>query len=533
MQFTTSTIDFGSVQARTLATQILWLKSSPNSFPVNIRSVSVLSNAKVFSVVLPMETLLKPNDSIAVEVRFSSIQNIEYRTSAFVHVECTSSGAEYSLPLTFRAACFYPDTVYKFTQNLIGGALFQSLKSYLQNQAVLSYYDARNAFFSQLDNRSGEVECVYTGRKIKTTGIPDPNQFNCEHSWPQSKGSDVEPAKTDIFHLYPAWETANTKRSNYAFGKVTRNITWQDGGSKLGQADGSSDIIFEPRDQHKGNIARSMFYYATRYGNRKGANDSQGFLTSMESTLRLWNVLDTVDAAERNRNEGIAKIQLRRNPYIDHPEFADRIYNIGNQPDFPQYPQPIVSDSIITFGKENQLAFYVHNTGNEAAVIQTVEFKNATGDIFSLVQFDTTIAPDSRAKVVIHSTQAMGNATARVRFTSGIPSANVLLQTYNSTSVSDISVASSEFRLEQNIPNPTSETTIIRFHVPEYLTNSTKLKFYSIEGMELFDATNNILWNHGEGTLSLTQQHPILPKYTIYRLITPGYSATKIMIDAR
>ncbi len=534
IQLVESTVDFGSIQARMAATKTLWLKIPSASTPVKIHSVLIIGSSKAFTVALPMQqTLLQPNDSIALEVQFVSNHNITFAASAFVHVECQSSGAMYSLPITLQGSCYYPDTVYKFTENLSGGTLFQSLKEYLQNQAVLSYSNARNAFFSQLDNRNGEVECVYTGRKIKTSGIPDPNEFNCEHTWPQSKGSDVEPARTDIYHLYPSWETANSKRGNYAFGNVTRNITWQDGGSKLGQADGSSDIIFEPRDTHKGNIARSMFYYATRYGNRKGANDTQGFLTSMESTLRSWSDIDTVDAAERNRNEGIAKLQLRRNPYIDHPEFTERIYNIGNQPDFPKYPQPIYSDSIVTFGTAGSIAFYIHNTGNEAAVVQAVELKNATGDVFTIAQFDTIIQPDSRSRIIVNSSKANGSATARIRFASGVPSVNVLLQTSNSTAVSEDKTTIREFRLDQNFPNPIGETTRITFQVPENLAKATVLKFYSIDGSELFDATGDISWNRGEGTLIFSQKNTSLPKFSIYRLIAPGYSAAKVMIDTR
>ncbi|MBS1536229.1 MAG: endonuclease [Bacteroidetes bacterium] len=533
VQFSENSVDFGSIQARTVSTKTVWLKTSPASAPILLRSFSIISNAPVFTISrIAQPVLLQPNDSIPIEIQFTTNQNITFNASVYARGECQSSGAVYSIPITLHGSCYYPDTVYNFTQNLIGGALFQSLKTYLQGQTVLSYYDARNAFFSNLDNRNGEVECVYSGRTIKTTGIPDPNQFNCEHTWPQSKGSDVEPAKTDIYHLYPAWETANTKRSNYAFGTVTRNITWQDGGSKLGQGDGSSDIIFEPRDKHKGNVARSLFYYATRYGNRKGTNDTQGFLTSMESTMRTWNTLDTVDMAEMNRNEGIAKIQLRRNPYIDHPEFVERIYNIGNQPDFPKYPQPVLSDSVVTFGKEKQLSFYIQNTGNEVAVIQAIDFKNATGDIFSIVQFDTTIQPDSRAKIVVNSTKAEGSATARVRFTAGVSSVNVLLQTSGSTSVSEKATAQSEFRLEQNIPNPAVATISIMFQVPESSMKFTTLKFYSLDGKELYDATSDISWHHGEGTFMLLNNNP-LPKYSIYRLTAPGYSAAKIMIDAR
>lgn len=531
--FGDNVLDFGAVQTRTVVSKKLWLKTSPTSNPIVVRGATVVSGGNVFSVKMPDKMLINPNDSTELEVECHSSQNINYTASVFIRIECTASGAIYSLPLTLRASCFYPDSVYNFTQNLIGAPLFQALNAYLQNQVVLTYKDARTAFFSQLDNRNGEVECVYTGRTIKTTTIPDPNQFNCEHTWPQSKGSDVPPPESDIYHLYPSWETANTKRSNYPFGMVGTSISWQDGGSKLGQAIGSNEIVFEPRDKHKGNVARSLFYFATRYGNRKGTNDAQGFLTSMESTLRKWCVTDTVDALEMKRNEGIAKIQQRRNPYIDHPELIDRIYNISTQPDFPKYPQPMVSDSTVIFGKEGQITFYVHNTGNDAASIQTVDFRNPTGDIFTLAQFDTTIAPGERARVVITSNKLNGSATARVRFAAGVPAVNVLLITLGTSSVASADGGDAEFDIEQNVPNPvTAGMTQITLHVPPQTENATRLKFYQLDGREVFDATSMIQWSSaGKGVVQLGEKElSQCGQFAFYRLTAPGHSMAKVMI---
>ncbi|MFA6890165.1 MAG: endonuclease, partial [Bacilli bacterium] len=44
------------------------------------------------------------------------------------------------------------------------------------------------------------------------------------------------------------------------------------------------------------------------------------------STLLTWNQLDPVDDFERNRNDVIYGYQGNRNPFVDHPEFADMIW---------------------------------------------------------------------------------------------------------------------------------------------------------------------------------------------------------------
>jgi endonuclease I len=44
-----------------------------------------------------------------------------------------------------------------------------------------------------------------------------------------------------------------------------------------------------------------------------------------ERVLKEWNRLDPPDDQERSRNDRIYKLQHNRNPFIDHPEFIDRI----------------------------------------------------------------------------------------------------------------------------------------------------------------------------------------------------------------
>ena len=42
--------------------------------------------------------------------------------------------------------------------------------------------------------------------------------------------------------------------------------------------------------------------------------------------LLKWNKLDPVDDLEKQRNNVGEEIQGNRNPFIDYPEFADKIW---------------------------------------------------------------------------------------------------------------------------------------------------------------------------------------------------------------
>ena len=44
------------------------------------------------------------------------------------------------------------------------------------------------------------------------------------------------------------------------------------------------------------------------------------------SMLLEWHELDPVDEFEIQRNERCYSVQKNRNPFIDHPEFADMIW---------------------------------------------------------------------------------------------------------------------------------------------------------------------------------------------------------------
>ncbi len=201
---------------------------------------------------------------------------------------------------------------------LTNGALEDALRADHQGHITYSYSQARDYMFSTVDNHGGKVTGVYTGVTITTSNADDAYQqgFNAEHTWPQSQGAQVEPAKSDLHHLFPATAEANQRRSNNYFGIVTGNVSWSQGGSQLGE-DATGAVRFEPRDVHKGNVARALFYFAVMYN--KHIPDFE------EQVLRQWNTQDPVDGPERVRNQAVYNFQHSRNPFIDRPELVDKI----------------------------------------------------------------------------------------------------------------------------------------------------------------------------------------------------------------
>lgn len=191
------------------------------------------------------------------------------------------------------------------------GELEEAIREANRPFRTASYGSARLFMFSELDNRGGSVFCAYTGWSLMTEQIPDHTVMNTEHVWPQSQDGP----ESDLHHLFPTRSDANSRRGSYPFGTVSEP-TWEKGGAALGY-DGAGAVVWEPRDEVKGDVARAMFYVAVNYGH--DIDDAQ------ERVLRAWSELDPPNAAERVRNQQIANFQGSRNHFVDQPSLADRI----------------------------------------------------------------------------------------------------------------------------------------------------------------------------------------------------------------
>lgn len=248
--------------------------------------------------------------------------------------------------LLFVAAVFASQTqAQSIGANLSGTALRQHLRTNYSPTAILSYREARKHMFETIDDLNGDNQLmgVYTGTTFHAHSIPNHNFVNCEHSWPQSKfsGSGM---KSDIHHLYPTFNRINAERGNKPFGDIADSSTdeWCGPGNSLSQsmpASGidefseSTDSLFEPRESHKGNVARSMMYFAVIYEFRNGKPGWQQWFSAQLPTLRAWHIADPVDQAERDRTTAIAGVQGNTNPFILDPSLASRVF--GGPPSPP------------------------------------------------------------------------------------------------------------------------------------------------------------------------------------------------------
>lgn len=182
---------------------------------------------------------------------------------------------------------------------------------------------------------NGNVICIYSGLSMPSNQTGGVYEWDKEHVWAKSHGfpkesGDMKEAYSDAHNLRPALSSINRSRSNKDHGLVA-NPTREDFGSK------QDATTFEPRDEVKGDVARIMFYMATRYGfgeqlnlalvddSTTAAADYDGRFGNLQ-TLIQWHYDDPVSVSEIYRNNVVYGYQKNRNPYIDHPEYVALAY---------------------------------------------------------------------------------------------------------------------------------------------------------------------------------------------------------------
>lgn len=209
------------------------------------------------------------------------------------------------------------------------------------------------AFADQDPNDSSKVLTVYKNVSYSYNGGGQ-QAYNREHTWPQSYGfssgalGSNNAARTDAHHLMMADVGYNSDRGNLYFDDCSSSCTERVTTSNNGHGGGSGTYpgnsnwfdgnSFEVWNHRKGDIARAMFYMDVRYsGDVSGEVDLQ--LTDdasqissgqpymgLLSVLLNWHQQDPVDAAEQQRNERVYSYQNNRNPFIDHPEWVNCIF---------------------------------------------------------------------------------------------------------------------------------------------------------------------------------------------------------------
>lgn len=217
--------------------------------------------------------------------------------------------------------------------NVSDPELITKLHNLINPHTVVSYdsFDETNiANFASYSNPSGgrSVTCVYSSYVHNYTGKFSWGTMSREHTWCHSwmpSGAEGSPQYSDQHHLFPTNQNqVNGVRSNYPLGEVV-TVTSKYLEGTFGK-DAKGNTVYEPRASHKGDAARALFYMSVCYDGQGGRwTIPNNLMNQDQEVLKKWNKLDPPDEWELKRNDYVYSIQKNRNPFVDHPEYADYI----------------------------------------------------------------------------------------------------------------------------------------------------------------------------------------------------------------
>jgi endonuclease I len=261
----------------------------------------------------------------------------------------------------------------------------------------------------QCGNYSGEGSC-----------------YNREHLMPQSWFDEQSPMKDDIHAVYPTDGYVNGQRGHLPFGEVTNATYTSYNGSKKGNnaydyPTAYRGEVFEPIDEFKGDIARVYFYMATRYEDRiaswENVNDGsqntlngtsdQVFEDWMLAMLLEWHHADPVSQREWSRNDAAFEFQGNRNPFIDHPSYADLIWNPDPDTEAPSIPSDLSVSNISWSSAELSWAASSDNVGVDHYIIK--QDGTVVGTLPQTKLTLTGLLPQTTYSIVVYAVDASGN----------------------------------------------------------------------------------------------------------------------------
>jgi hypothetical protein len=444
-------LDFQSVYY-TQSDSIQITLDNTTGFDIGVTGITVFSiyGKKPFFVKDSVFTM-SSGDSHSLWVYFEPEQNILHQMVAVIE---TDFRGDYVIDLIGKGK--FLNTYYTSTYNKYEQDLKTALRTRLaQGYQSHSYNASRDEMYGSMDNVGGDVTCVYTARvaTFNTRSGATANNFNCEHTFPQGFFNQNLPMRSDIHHLYSTDVTSNSRRSNLPFGVVTGTPTWSVGGSKLGGGK------FEPRDDHKGAVARSLFYFVIRY------QDYSDHVKGQEAILRTWFNTYAPSAKEIKRNNDIYAFQNNRNPFVDYPQLLKRINKISGTSTAPSVKSLYVSRSAVDMNASVDSTLFtisVVNTGNTLVSLTDFSISNTANYSFETAMSDRGLLPGEAYEIKVRATPSSNTVVAeQLTFNtdvSGMDTVTIdLLADWGLVSTRNIELVKSPLIY----PNPTSNQFVI------------------------------------------------------------------------
>jgi endonuclease I len=288
------------------------------------------------------------------------------------------------LLLTLSVFAQIPDGYYDNAEGKTGDelktALYNIIKGHVEYPYTASTTDVWD-IIKETDRDTANPDNVillYSGLSVNAAQeYNNANGWTREHVWAKSHGdfgTDPGPG-TDLHHLRPECDNVNSARNNRWFAECNTPVYYN--GVNTGCFTSNTQYVWKPRKEVIGDVARMMFYMATRYEGENGEPDlelvdyipsddnSKEPIFALLSDLLKWSAQDPVDDFERNRNEVIYKYQKNRNPFIDHPEYVQMIWRTITE--IPAFVS--IADSIAIVGEHYEYVIIAIDSDTNSEIL--------------------------------------------------------------------------------------------------------------------------------------------------------------------
>ena len=209
------------------------------------------------------------------------------------------------------------------TADMTGSELKSKLKTIISSPFNASYNWSRYEALDETEGDSSKVLLIYSRiNDLKSNHVSGTTGWNREHTFPQSKMSS--PATEDNHIIFADDNKTNSTRGNKEFADLKKAGTRvKDGYGNLTD-NYTNNTYFEPNDEAKPEVA-----WATLYANVKYDYSITNNFDKVETALE-WAIKFPVTNRHIFRNNKAQQLQGNRNPFVDDPSYACRIWGDTN-----------------------------------------------------------------------------------------------------------------------------------------------------------------------------------------------------------
>jgi endonuclease I/V8-like Glu-specific endopeptidase len=214
----------------------------------------------------------------------------------------------------------------------------------VESSTPSSYHKARAHIYTRVDLQpDGSLRGIYSGSVIAPEQLmlidlinsledldyelpkryKNSDYLNCEHIVPKTYFDRNEDGFSDLHHLITADGTINKFRNKDTYADLGQ--LGDDGRSSLPvyipSGGWKKDGHFEPA-RGKSLVARATLYFIVAHPN---FISTQVYSSAQIETLIAWSNSEEPSDYEKHRNQTIYEIQGNRNPFIDFPDWVDKV----------------------------------------------------------------------------------------------------------------------------------------------------------------------------------------------------------------